>query len=309
MGLLSLPNDVLDDIMLSRFLMMCDSKSGASTLVRLAATCRFFGSVQATQVIAEREVVHISRANAYSKIWCQRLGVRADRHTNRHTNVGRELSELVLRESFTIALSADKDLDMRFRLWCAQEDLAECHLPDGFFATPCVSFLGVKDIFEWHCGIPGAPGTPREGCVFPLRVVVQPKAGFWPRSFAEVGKFSLPPGFLHTSVYPSGRISVPPSSFDDQWQWQVPEDLKHIQVPAAFGWLVFVYDFLRHHGNVLDPCQAHAYEMWNRDPSGAMYNRFVLEQSQQYRGTGAAVLPRATASMHCPVGAVTNLPY
>lgn len=146
--------------------------------------------------------------------------------------------------------------------------------PHGFVAKPAQttdrSGQSHTNLLVWDCKIPGKAGTKWEAGLYPVKLEF---SNDYP---SRPPKVSLPAGFFHPNVFPSGKICL--SILNEDKAWKPSITVKQI--------LVGVQDLLDNPNNS-DPAQDQAFKMLKKSP--AEYERRVRSEARKY-----AELPTAS---------------
>ena len=135
--------------------------------------------------------------------------------------------------------------------------------PHGFVARPMTAKDGSVQMSVWECKIPGKAGTVWEQGLYPVRLE-------FPDEYpSKPPKVSLPGGFFHPNVYPSGKVCL--SILNEEKAWKPSITVKQI--------LMGIQDLLDS-PNPASPAQSEAYMLFTNDR--ADYDRKVKEQALRY---------------------------
>ena len=134
-------------------------------------------------------------------------------------------------------------------------------------ARPEQNADGSANLMKWKCVIPGEDGTDWAGGFYPVTMEF---SSDYP---AKAPKVSLPKGFFHPNIYPSGKVclSIINDNPAEGGQWKPAIAIKQI--------LLGVQELLDQPNNS-DPAQIEGYEMLRKDP--AKYKRRVKEERGKY---------------------------
>jgi ubiquitin-conjugating enzyme E2 I len=122
--------------------------------------------------------------------------------------------------------------------------------PFGFIAKPRAAPDGATNLMVWDCHIPGKPGTPWAGGLFPLTLVFSSN---YP-SYAPIARF--PSGFVHPNVFETGEVCL--SIIGDAWRPSI-----------SVGAVLLGIQELLHTPN-------------ERDPANGMVNTLYLKRPTEY---------------------------
>ena len=142
--------------------------------------------------------------------------------------------------------------------------------PHGFVARPMTAKDGSVQMSVWECKIPGKAGTVWEQGLYPVRLE-------FPDEYpSKPPKVSLPGGFFHPNVYPSGKVCL--SILNEEKAWKPSITVKQI--------LVGVQELLDNPNNG-DAAQHAAYALFKR--SKVEYQKRVRVEAAKYAETPTAV--------------------
>jgi ubiquitin-conjugating enzyme E2 I len=138
--------------------------------------------------------------------------------------------------------------------------------PHGFVARPVNARDGSVNMLIWECKIPGKAGTLWESGLFPVTMY------FTEDYPSKPPKVSLPAGFFHPNVYPSGKVCL--SILNEEKGWKPTITVKQI--------LTGVQELLDNPNNA-DAAQDVAYKLYKK--SKAEYSKRVRIEAARYTET------------------------
>jgi ubiquitin-conjugating enzyme E2 I len=141
--------------------------------------------------------------------------------------------------------------------------------PHGFVARPMTTKDGSVQMLIWECKIPGKAGTLWEQGLYPVRME-------FPEEYpSKPPKVSLPAGFFHPNVYPSGKVCL--SILNEEKAWKPSITVKQI--------LVGVQELMDNPNNG-DAAQDAAYRLFKK--SEVEYAKRVRVEAAKYADAPAA---------------------
>ncbi len=142
--------------------------------------------------------------------------------------------------------------------------------PHGFVARPKTNKDGSVQMLIWECKIPGKAGTLWEQGSYPVRLEFNDE---YP---SKPPKVSLPAGFFHPNIYPSGKVCL--SILNEDKAWKPSITVKQI--------LVGVQELLDNPNNS-DAANSQAYQIFKK--SSIEYAKRVRVESAKYAEAPTAV--------------------
>ncbi|KAL1914823.1 uncharacterized protein VTP21DRAFT_7915 [Calcarisporiella thermophila] len=134
--------------------------------------------------------------------------------------------------------------------------------PYGFYARPAKKEDGTLDLMNWHCGIPGKPGTCWENGLYKLHMQ------FTEDYPSKPPKCRFTPPLFHVNVYPSGTVCL--SILNEEEGWKPAITIKQI--------LLGIQDLLDS-PNMASPAHAEAYQLYRKNRSG--YDKRIRQQARE----------------------------